>query len=65
VGGSLWIEQLKAMALTIVLAVVGTVVLAFVIKAVLGLRPDRETEELGLDQVEHGEAGYHFEETGG
>ena len=43
----------------------GTAVIALVVKAVLGLRADKETEEMGLDQVEHGEAGYHFDEAGG
>ena len=58
-------EQLKAMGLTIVLAVVGTTVLAYVIKFTIGLRPDKEIEEGGLDQADHGEAGYHFDEAGG
>ena len=58
VGHTLWLEQLKAMALTIVLAVIGTVVIAFVVKAVIGLRPTREEETQGLDIVEHGEEGY-------
>ncbi len=54
----LWMEQVKAMALTLVLSVVATVVIAFVVKAVVGLRPTPETEDTGLDIVEHGEAGY-------
>ena len=64
VGKTLWVEQLKAMGLTVVMAVVATVVIATVLKAVIGLRPDRDTEEEGLDQIEHGEAGYHLEEEG-
>lgn len=59
VGKTLWIEQLKAMALTIVLAVVGTVVIAYIVKAVVGLRPTEEVETIGLDLAEHGEEGYH------
>jgi len=55
---SLWMEQLKAMALTLVLAVVGTVVIAFIVKALIGLRPTREEETQGLDIVDHGEEGY-------
>jgi Amt family ammonium transporter len=62
VGKTLWVEQLKAMGITLTLAVIGTVVIASIVKAVIGLRPDRDTEEEGLDQVEHGEAGYHLEE---
>jgi Amt family ammonium transporter len=62
VGKSLWLEQLKAMGVTVALALAGTAVLAFVIKAVLGLRPDLESEEQGLDSVDHGESGYHMDE---
>ena len=58
VGSTLWIEQLKAMGITIVMAVVATVVIAYVVKAVVGLRPDDEVERMGLDVTEHGEAGY-------
>jgi ammonium transporter, Amt family len=65
VGKALWLEQLKAMGLTITMAVVGTTVIALAVKAVIGLRPDREDEEDGLDQLDHGEAGYHFDEGGG
>jgi Amt family ammonium transporter len=64
VGKTLWIEQLKAMALTVAMAVGGTVVLAYAIKAVLGLRPDKEDEENGLDALDHGESGYHYDEAG-
>ncbi len=59
VGKTLWIEQLKAIAVTLVLAVVGTVVIAMVVKAVVGLRVDEEVETIGLDLSEHGEEGYH------
>jgi len=64
IGKTLWIEQLKAMGLTIVLAIGGTVVLAYVVKAVMGLRPSLEGEEMGLDESDHGEAGYHPDEGG-
>ena len=59
VGKTLWIEQLKAMALTIAIAVIGTVIIAYIVKAVVGLRPSEEVETIGLDLVEHGEEGYH------
>ena len=65
VGKGLWLEQVKAILLTIGWSVAATAAIAFIVKAVLGLRADRETEELGLDQIEHGEAAYHFEEAGG
>jgi Amt family ammonium transporter len=57
------IEQIKAIGLTLVLAIVGTIVIAYIVKAVLGgLRPSEEVEMSGLDLAEHGEEGYH---TGG
>ena len=56
------LEQLKAICLTLVLAVTGTLIIAFIIKAVLGLRVSNEVEVGGLDLAEHGEEGYH---TGG
>jgi Amt family ammonium transporter len=65
VGKTLWIEQLKAIGITMALAIGGTAILAYIVKATIGLRPDRETEESGLDQVDHGESGYHFDEAGG
>ena len=60
VGHGLWIEQLKAMVLTIVLSVVVTAILAYAIKATLRLRPTDENERMGLDLAEHGEAGYNY-----
>jgi Amt family ammonium transporter len=65
VGSSLWLEQVKAIGLTLVWSVGATVVIAYIVKAVVGLRPDKETEEAGLDQSDHGEVGYHFDEQGG
>ncbi len=59
VGHTLWLEQLKAIGLTLCLAVVGTAVLAYTIKAVLGLRASEEVETIGLDLAEHGEEAYH------
>jgi Amt family ammonium transporter len=64
VGHTLWLEQLKAIGLTLALSIGGTVVLGYAVKAVLGLRPSLEAEELGLDESDHGEAGYHPEEIG-
>jgi len=63
VGSTLWLEQLKAMAFTMVLSIGATVVLAYAIKAVMGLRPVIEDEETGLDLSDHGEKGYHLGET--
>jgi Amt family ammonium transporter len=62
VGHTLWLEQLKAIGVTMTLAIIGTVVLAFVVKVTVGLRPSIEEEVQGLDFVDHGEVGYHYEE---
>ena len=51
-------EQLKAVGITLVLAVVGTIVIAYITKALVGLRPSEEVEISGLDIAEHGEEGY-------
>ena len=60
VGKSLWFEQLKAIGVTLALAIVGTIVIAYVVKLILGdLRPSEEVEVAGLDLAEHGEEGYH------
>ncbi len=52
-------EQLKAIGVTLVLAIGGTIVIAYIVKAVVGLRPSEEVEVAGLDLAEHGEEGYH------
>jgi Amt family ammonium transporter len=57
----LWIEQLKAIGVTLCLAVVASTVIGFVVKAVIGLRVSPEIETSGLDLAEHGEEGYHTE----
>jgi ammonium transporter, Amt family len=51
--------QLKAVLLTIVWSVVATAIIAYIVKAVVGLRPTEEVEINGLDLAEHGEEGYH------
>jgi len=50
--------QCKAILLTLVISVVATVVIAMVLKVVMGLRPSAEVEDAGLDISEHGEEGY-------
>jgi Amt family ammonium transporter len=65
VGKTLWIEQLKAMGVTVGLVLIGTATLAYTIKAIFGLRPSADNEEQGLDIIDHGEAGYHMDEAGG
>ncbi|HTI99112.1 MAG TPA: ammonium transporter [Dongiaceae bacterium] len=54
-------EQLKAMGLTLALAITGTVIIAYLVKATVGLRPSEENESIGLDLADHGEEGYHGE----
>ena len=55
------LEQLKAIGVTLALAVIGTIVIALIVKAVVGLRPSEESETVGLDLSEHGEEAYHSE----
>jgi Amt family ammonium transporter len=55
----LLMEQFKAVGITIALAVIGTAVIAFVVKLLVGLRVSQEVEVTGLDESEHGEIGYH------
>jgi ammonium transporter, Amt family len=63
VGKTLWIEQVKAIGLTLALSVIGTAVLGYALKATIGLRPTEEEEVEGLDITGHGERGYHMGET--
>jgi Amt family ammonium transporter len=55
---SLWLQQLGAIAVTIVLAVVASAVIGAIVKAAIGLRIAPEIERQGLDINEHGEEGY-------
>ena len=57
-GHALWFEQLKAIAITIILAIAGTAIIGSLVKAVIGLRIAPEIERQGLDINEHGEEGY-------
>jgi CheY-like chemotaxis protein len=54
----LLMNQLKAVGLTIVWSVVATAIIAYIVKAIIGLRPTDEVERQGLDINEHGEEGY-------
>jgi Amt family ammonium transporter len=54
----LLMNQLKAVAITIVWSVVASLIIAYIVKAVVGLRPSPEVETQGLDINEHGEEGY-------
>jgi Amt family ammonium transporter len=57
-------QQIKAILLTLVLAVVGTTIIGFAVKFAMGLRPVEDVEIEGLDLAEHGEEGYHAEPFG-
>ena len=50
--------QLAAASLTAVYTVIVSVIILLLVKAVVGLRVDAETEARGLDLGEHGERGY-------
>jgi ammonium transporter, Amt family len=58
VGHTLWLEQLKAIAVTIVFAVVGSAIIGAIVRGLIGLRIPPEIERQGLDINEHGEEGY-------
>jgi Amt family ammonium transporter len=60
-NGTAWVEQLKAIGLTLSLAIVGTLVVGGLVKFTIGLRPTPELEAGGLDVNEHGEEGYILE----
>jgi Amt family ammonium transporter len=58
VGHTLWLQQLEAMIVTIVLAVVGTLFVGLFVRSFIGLRSSSEDESVGLDLSEHGEEAY-------
>ena len=55
----LFLQQLLATVVTLLWSVVGTLLIAYMVKAAVGLRPSMHDEVAGLDLVEHGEEGYH------
>lgn len=55
----LLMNQFMAIGVTLALSIVGTAIIAYIVKAVVGLRPTEEVETIGLDLAEHGEEGYH------
>ena len=52
------IVQLKAVSITIVYCAVVTLILAFIVDKIFGLRLSKQDELIGLDQSAHGEHGY-------
>ena len=59
VANGLVLAQVKAIIVTLVLSVGATVLIAFLVKATVGIRVAEEVEVAGLDLSEHGEEGYH------
>src|SRR5438876_5262923 len=57
-GRALWFEQLKAIAITIALAVTGTAIIGASVRGVVGVRTAPRIERPGQDSNEHGDEGY-------
>jgi Amt family ammonium transporter len=57
-GRFLWLEQLKVIALTILLAIIASAIIGGLVRRFIGLRIPPEIERQGLDINEHGEEGY-------
>ncbi|NBY65867.1 MAG: ammonium transporter, partial [Verrucomicrobia bacterium] len=60
IGRALLIEQSKAILVTLFITVVGTAVVAWGVKMIMGLRPSTEAEREGLDVSDHEEKGYIY-----
>jgi Amt family ammonium transporter len=59
------IPQLKDIGVTVAFSVLGTIVIAQIVKVICGgLRATDEAEEMGLDLTDHGETGYSGEAAG-
>jgi Amt family ammonium transporter len=58
VGHTLWLEQSKAIGVTIVFAVVGSAIIGAIVRGLIGLRIAPDIERQGLDINQHGEEGY-------
>ncbi|WP_084442047.1 ammonium transporter [Termitidicoccus mucosus] len=57
-GMELFFKQLASVGIVLVWSVVATIIIAYVVKVLIGLRPTAEVERQGLDINEHGEEGY-------
>lgn len=56
--GALMTGQLTAIGITLAISIVATIVIAFIVKLICGLRSTPEEEREGLDISDHGEQGY-------
>jgi Amt family ammonium transporter len=64
-GFAAMIPQFKDIGVTAGLSIVGTIILAQIVKLICGgLRATDEAEEMGLDLTDHGETGYSGETAG-
>ncbi len=57
-GHTLWLVQLEAIGITLLLLIPATLVITLIVRALIGLRPGGEIESQGLDIHDHGEEGY-------
>ncbi|MFM8239971.1 MAG: ammonia channel protein, partial [Actinomycetota bacterium] len=62
--GVLWTQAIGAFAVMAYSFIV-TLILAFIIKAVIGLRINRDDELSGIDVAAHAESAYELGDTGG
>jgi ammonium transporter, Amt family len=58
-GAGQFLNQLKGVVVTIVLAAAGTWIILKLVNAFIGLRVHEEEETLGLDLTQHGESAYN------
>ena len=58
VGKSLWIGQLEAIIITMIIAIAGSFIVGIIVRVFVGMRPPLDVEAMGLDLIEHGEEGY-------
>ncbi len=59
--GALMTGQLTAIGITLVLSIFATIIITYIVKALVGLRPTPEEEREGLDLANHGEQGYEHQ----
>jgi Amt family ammonium transporter len=58
-------DQIVAVAITLLYSLVGTFILLFIVDKLVGLRVTEDEELTGLDLSQHAEVGYSFAEGGG
>jgi Amt family ammonium transporter len=56
-------NQAVGVAIAWALAIVGTLIILFLVDKTIGLRVSEEHETQGLDLSQHGEEGYYWEES--